>query len=170
MLDACTTVLYYRQTALRHVFARLQLLEVAQSYQTRALVFSLFRSSLTLNMPLFSSNGHGNNSIAYSAMERDPSPDDNDSHAETIVNNGVETGRSSDDIHARRTQGTPASSCIEQSNKPLTTYTGPEVTAWPTAPRKLRGFSVPLFVGDMVLILIPVAFLGLYLEFFLSRR
>ncbi|KAF1925615.1 uncharacterized protein M421DRAFT_398148 [Didymella exigua CBS 183.55] len=41
------------------------------------------------------------------------------------------------------------------------TYTGPAVEGWPTAPRKLRGFSVQLLIGDTLLILLPVAFLAL---------
>ena len=40
-------------------------------------------------------------------------------------------------------------------------YKGSTVAGWPTAPRKLSRFSIPLFIGDIVLILLPVAFLGL---------
>lgn len=154
----------------RHGSTRLQVLNAAaQSSKTSALVFSFFRSSLTFNMSLFSSNRPNTDSIAYSAMEREPSLDDDGSRAETIVNNDVETGRSSDNNCARGIRDISPSLCIEQSNKPPATYMGPEITAWPTTPRKLRGFSVPLFVGDVFLILVPIAFLGLLLGFLFSR-
>jgi hypothetical protein len=39
-------------------------------------------------------------------------------------------------------------------------YGGPPIAGWPTAPRKLSKFSIPLFIGDVVLILLPIAFLG----------
>ena len=40
-------------------------------------------------------------------------------------------------------------------------YKGPPISGWPTAPRKLSGTSIPQFIGDIILILFPVAFLGL---------
>ncbi|KAH6629031.1 hypothetical protein C7974DRAFT_179237 [Boeremia exigua] len=40
-------------------------------------------------------------------------------------------------------------------------YKGPEIVGWPGAPAKLSGFSVPLFVGDVLLVLLPIAFLVL---------
>ena len=45
-------------------------------------------------------------------------------------------------------------------------YGGPPTDGWPTVPRKLSRFSIPLFIGDVVLILLPVAFLGV--SFYLS--
>jgi hypothetical protein len=39
-------------------------------------------------------------------------------------------------------------------------YGGLPIAGWPTAPRKLSKFSIPLFIGDVVLILLPIAFLG----------
>jgi hypothetical protein len=34
------------------------------------------------------------------------------------------------------------------------------INGWPAAPQKLRGVSMPLFIGDSVLTLFPIAFLG----------
>lgn len=41
----------------------------------------------------------------------------------------------------------------------------PTVAGWPQQPRKLRGFSIPSLVGDTLLILLPVAFLGMFIGF-----
>lgn len=38
--------------------------------------------------------------------------------------------------------------------------TAPTIPGWPQGPRQLRGFSVLFLVGDILLICLPVAFLG----------
>jgi len=39
-------------------------------------------------------------------------------------------------------------------------YGGPAIKDWPTGPRNPRGFSKLLLFGDLLLILLPIAFLG----------
>lgn len=39
-------------------------------------------------------------------------------------------------------------------------YYGPAIKDWPASPRKLRGVSKLLLLGDLLLILLPIAFLG----------
>lgn len=34
------------------------------------------------------------------------------------------------------------------------------IAGWPQGPRQLDGVSIPFFIGDLLLILLPVAFLG----------
>ena len=44
------------------------------------------------------------------------------------------------------------------------TYDGPAIDGWPAAPQQLRGLSVPLLIGDVILILLPIAFLGMWMS------
>jgi hypothetical protein len=47
------------------------------------------------------------------------------------------------------------------TNSEAAQYSGPDIKGWPTDPRKLKGFSVPTFLGDILLVLFPIAFLGI---------
>lgn len=68
---------------------------------------------------------------------------------------------------------------VSRSGQNTAGYKGPSIAGWPTAPQKLSNFSISLFLGDIVLVFLPIAFLGssLYLRilpksslFFLSAR
>ena len=68
-------------------------------------------------------------------------------------NNGTSFNSDPTDAHVDQTQVPPS------SHKPAG-YKGPPVAGWPTAPRNLSGISIPQFIGDIVLTLLPIAFLG----------
>lgn len=84
----------------------------------------------------------------------------------------VETSRlNTDPSHDDRIANSPvmkaASSHMQNASllstgKASVEYYGPKINGWPAAPQKLNGFSIPLFVGDVLLISLPIAFLGMF--------
>ncbi|KAH6622174.1 hypothetical protein C7974DRAFT_397794 [Boeremia exigua] len=114
-------------------------------------------------MPLFSS--HANDTvIEYSTVESDPGHYSGDTggrnnpyHHETQAKQpGIDI--SAIDGRVSHT-GTPSNG--ERDEKGSNTYVGPPISGWPTAPQRLRGYSVPLLIGDILLILLPIAFIVL---------
>ena len=113
-------------------------------------------------MPLLT-NIRGNPTyVEYTVMRNEHTINDSGSRSEfTIINEDVETGRPSVDVSNEETN-TPESKTI--SAKICSQYKGPKINGWPTAPRKLRGFAIPLFVVDVLLILFPIAFLSISIK------
>ncbi|KAJ8106810.1 hypothetical protein OPT61_g9296 [Boeremia exigua] len=108
-------------------------------------------------MPLFSS-GHANDtSIQYSTVESEPAQylDDSQGGHKAFDHNN-QAKQPSVDIN---TVGITVNS--SQDDKGSNTYAGPPIKGWPTEPQRLRGYSLPLLIGDILLILLPIGFIVL---------
>lgn len=88
-----------------------------------------------------------------------PSPLDHSDRTDLIdtgyshSDNGTSFNSESTDAHVDQIPVPPS------GHKPAG-YKGLPVAGWPTAPRKLGGISIPQFIEDIILILLPIAFLG----------
>lgn len=96
--------------------------------------------------------------VAYTNLVSNQSDDvveSNEEHHDDRLSGSDTCGNDSHDNTVRN-----STSSHNLKEEVLKTYTGPAVKGWPTAPRQLRGFSVQLLIGDTILILLPIAFLG----------
>jgi hypothetical protein len=120
-------------------------------------------------MPLSSGNNADNGSYEYTAVGHEQGDDDNDNLMQKErYGNHVEIGRSSPGIsdgdeHSKNTKD--VSSRIHESSeitsKPTpNTDDVPTIAGWPTKPQHLKSFSILTLTGDMLLNLLPIAFLG----------
>ncbi len=87
--------------------------------------------------------------IEYSTVESEPAHDLHDNQAK----------KPNVDISNVSPIGTGLSN--DQDEKGPNTYVGPPIEGWPTDPQRLRGHSIPLLVGDIFLVLLPIGFIGM---------
>lgn len=108
-------------------------------------------------------------SIRYTAVDNEHIDESGDSHAPTLTPNNdgqpegvsanIDTDRtlSSFTLNKKLADSPVQGASFTSSGQ---NYKGPDIAGWPAAPQKLRGFSVPFFIVDVALVLLPVAFLG----------
>jgi hypothetical protein len=133
----------------------------------------LFSFVIVVVMPLFSGNRGDNGSIEYTAVGNDVPRSEDDQRELQPTSNTVEAVRASLDTSGIKANSTTRSKAVDYqvletgsapSEKTPGSNNGPTITGWPQGPRKLRGFSAPFLVGDALLILLPVAFLGMFVS------
>lgn len=117
-------------------------------------------------MPLFS-NSNPDSPVEYSAVETGQTlVTDDEYERRSALGSGIESSRPSLEISDTEVNTSRNSAVLNReasppsNDKTLHSYSGPTINGWPKAPRQLRGISVPLLVGDVLLILLPIAFLG----------
>ena len=123
-------------------------------------------------MSLFLSTRTDDGSVEYTAVNGENTYDASMNRLGTdIIHQDVEMGRSRsvlghNDRIANNSNSKAASSDMEEPSlssigKAHVSYSKPKIDGWPAAPDKLKGSSIPLFVGDVLLIMLPVAFMGM---------
>lgn len=124
-------------------------------------------------MPWFLSARKDGESVDYTAINSGYTRDARMNNLGTdIMDRDVEIGRSRSvlshsDLSANNSDSKREGSHMQESSlssidKTYVSYKGPEIDGWPTAPYKLKGSSIPVFVGDMLLIVLPIAFIGMF--------
>ena len=123
-------------------------------------------------MPLFSGDRPNETSIEYTAVSHDVNHNTNDdTRGDQFHGNTVEVTRQSVDINdqdssrASKSKGTNYQvfgSSRAASEETPARLNAPAITGWPQGPRRLKGVSIPFLIGDTLLILLPIAFLGKY--------
>lgn len=121
-------------------------------------------------MPLFSGNRQNHEFIEYTAVGHNVSYGVEDHQRETQpYEDSATIGRTppqtsgQDASGANKSEG--ANHHIVETSQTPDSKEGLTADGWPQGPQQLRGVSMPLLVGDMLLILLPVAFLGTYVFF-----
>lgn len=118
-------------------------------------------------MSFVSSSRAGERPVEYSTIEMEQVHDTAYSHAiHNAEGQRNSSSRQSMDIsdtgfdhsHASTELNTERSG--DSIKKSPDGYYGPAIKDWPTGPRRPRGFSKLLLLGDLLLILLPIAFLG----------
>lgn len=126
-------------------------------------------------MPLFSGHRHDEGSIEYAAVGHEATYSDdvntngNQQYDDTIdgTHRSLDVG-DQDSSNASKSKGTNYR-VLESSRTPSDEVAGginvPTIAGWPQGPRKLKGVSIPFLIGDTLLILLPIAFLGKHVDF-----
>ncbi|KAF2999213.1 hypothetical protein E8E13_000989 [Curvularia kusanoi] len=95
-------------------------------------------------------NREFSDSIEYSPVSNEHTHDDPCSRSD----NGRPFDDNSTNAHVKQ-------NAVPPSNQKSVGYKGPDIVGWPATPRKINGLSVPLFLGDVALVLFPIAFIVL---------
>jgi hypothetical protein len=120
---------------------------------SRCLALSSTITLPAIDMAPFHSPHTSDHSVRYSTVETNADYD-RTNRASVVISDF-------DGITSSGSTVVNSESSRNATDKAPKTYEGPAIEGWPAAPQQLRGFSVPLLVGDIILILLPIAFLGM---------
>lgn len=127
-------------------------------------------------MPLFNGQRHVEGSIEYAAIGHEPTRNDaNDidtegsrQYEDELVGTSRGMNVSAQDLSHTSKSKAPNYSVVKSGEVPSEDANSgtsiPVIGGWPQGPRKLKGASIPFLVGDTLLILLPIAFLGKHLR------
>ena len=126
-------------------------------------------------MPLFSGQRHAERLIEYAAVGHEPTGndgndidnDENRQHEDELEGTGRSLNVTTQELSHASKRKAPNYSVVESGKAPSEEANSrtsvPVIQGWPQGPRTLKGVSIPFLIGDTLLILLPIAFLGKYL-------